>query len=260
MVDGLKSGEGGFAVVGATTPDEAIATAVALPAVDVIVVSEDMGPEEVDRLFALARANARLRGAARLVMTNTGASRYEELRVSDPLMSTTQAKDAQNLKTAIIQARTSGGALPMDPQIANEYATRAANLMLKVASSRGQVFDLMAAKPTLLSGLSDPRPNIVMLAGEVLAMLNDREAQGAILATASDEKTADEVKISLFKSLATSAKFWGNLLDTAQIDTLQNVVDTAANLQVRSAAAEAHGALNLPADQAKKLIVEQSKV
>jgi len=118
----------------------------------------------------------------------------------------------------------------------------------------------MAAKPTLLSGLSDSRPSIVMLSGEVLAMLNDKEAQASLLAAASEEKTADEVKVSLYKSLATSAKFWGNLLDAAQISTLQAVVDTAPNLAVRSAAAEAHGALNLPADQAKRLIVEQSKV
>lgn len=260
LADALKNGGNGFLVAAATSPDQAIASAGTLPAVDVIVVSEDLGAAEVDRLFALARANARLQGAARLVMTNTGASRYEELIVSDPMLSTTQAKDATTLKPMIEKARAKGGALPLDPEVATAYATRAANHMLEIATSRGQVFDLMAAKPTLLSGLSDSRPSIVMLSGEVLAMLNDKEAQASLLAAASEEKTADEVKVSLYKSLATSAKFWGNLLDAAQISTLQAVVDTAPNLAVRSAAAEAHGALNLPADQAKRLIVEQSKV
>jgi HEAT repeat protein len=260
LVDAMKAGEQGFMVVGATNADQAIATAVTLPAVDVIVVSEDFGPQEVDRFLGMVRQNARLQGAARLVITKTGASRYEEFKSSDPLLSTTQARDAENLKNAITEARKKGGALPLDPAIATDYATRAGELLLKVAISRGQVFDLMAAKPTLLQSLVDKRPNIVMLGGQVTAMLNDRDAQGALLATASDEKTADDVKISLYKSLAVSAKFWGNLLDANQVQTLQKVVDTATNLQVRSAAAEAHGALNLPADQAKKLIVEQSKV
>jgi hypothetical protein len=67
------------------------------------------------------------------------------------------------------------------------------------------------------------------------------------------------VKISLYNSLATNAKFFGNLLDPQQVQSLQKTVDEAQNLEVRSAAAEAHGALNLPADQAKGLIVEQSQ-
>ena len=99
-----------------------------------------------------------------------------------------------------------------------------------------------------------------MLGGSVLGLLNDRDAQSGLLQTAQDEKTADDVKISLYNSLATSAKFFGNLLDGTQIDSLQKTVSATPNLEVRSAAAEAHGALNLPADQAKSLILEQSRV
>ena len=41
---------------------------------------------------------------------------------------------------------------------------------------------------------------------------------------------------------------------------IEKAVHDAANLQVRTAAADSPAALNLPADQAKKLILEQSKV
>jgi hypothetical protein len=37
-------------------------------------------------------------------------------------------------------------------------------------------------------------------------------------------------------------------------------VASAPNIDVRTAASEARGALDLPADQAKKLIIDQSKV
>jgi hypothetical protein len=100
----------------------------------------------------------------------------------------------------------------------------------------------------------------VKLAGQTVALLNDKDAQPALLTTASDEKTADDVKISLYNSLASSAKNFGSRLDENAINTLSKTVAEHANLQVRSAAAEARGALNLPPDQAKKLIVDQSRV
>jgi hypothetical protein len=40
---------------------------------------------------------------------------------------------------------------------------------------------------------------------------------------------------------------------------LQKVVGTATNLDVRTAASEARGAMDLPADQAKQLIMGQAK-
>jgi hypothetical protein len=122
------------------------------------------------------------------------------------------------------------------------------------------VFNLEPAKQALLGALSDKRPEIVKLAGQALALLNDADAQKALVATASDTATADDEKISLYKSLATSAKFFGNKLESSQVQTLESTVADATNLDVRSAAAEARGALNLPVDQAKALIVKQSRV
>jgi hypothetical protein len=176
------------------------------------------------------------------------------------MVSTTQVRDPAALKPAIDAARTKAGALPVDPDIATTYATRAGQLLEKLAISRGQVLDMSAAQPALLAALNDQRPDIVKLSGNVLGLLNSRDAQVGLLTVASDEKTADDVKISLYKSLATSAKFFGNQLDGSQVETLSKVVADATNLDVRSAAAEAHGALNLPADQAKALIVKQSKM
>ena len=90
-------------------------------------------------------------------------------------------------------------------------------------------------------------------------LLNDKDAQVGLLAAAGQDKTPDDVKISLFKSLATNAKLYGDQLDASQLDPLEKAVDESTNNDVRSAAAEAHGALNLPSDQAQKLIVEQFK-
>jgi hypothetical protein len=182
----------------------------------------------------------------------------EAIAQGDMLLSTTTSADAA--KPAVEAAPKAGGD-SMTKESANDYATRAGELLLKVGISRGQVYDLAPAKQTLLKAVNtDSRPEIVKLCGQVLALLNDKEAQGALLAAASEEKTADDVKISLYNSLTTSARFWGNGLSAAQVQMLQKTVAEAANQDVRSAAAEARGALNLPADQAKSLIVNQAKL
>jgi hypothetical protein len=259
LLNGLKTADG-YNVGGATNPEAAVASAAQLPAVDAFIIAESLGDAQVDRLLSMLRASTRLRGSARIIMTQTNASRYETMKVSDSLLFTTTGMDPATLKPAIDEARTKSGSLPVDADIATQYATRAGDLMRDIAISRGQVYDLAAAKTALLASLSDARPAIVMLGGSVLGLLNDRDAQTGLLQTAQDEKTADDVKISLYRSLATSAKFFGNLLDGTQIDSLQKTVSATPNLEVRSAAAEAHGALNLPADQAKSLILEQSRV
>jgi hypothetical protein len=66
------------------------------------------------------------------------------------------------------------------------------------------------------------------------------------------------VRVSLFKSLANSAKTYGNHLEASQVDLLQKQSVEISDAGLRSAAAEARGALDLPTDQARGLILQQS--
>ena len=148
----------------------------------------------------------------------------------------------------------------MTDQISESYAQRAAALLERLAISRGQILDVSVATPALMRALEDPRIEIAKSSASVLALIPGKETQSAIAGKSLDEKAGDDLKIATFKALATSAKFWGNLLDGDMTDSLQKVVETHANLQVRAAAAEAQGALNLPPDRAKNLIIKQSQV
>ena len=233
----------------------------ARPAIDAILISEEMGPTAIDKLAALAGQTPRLERAVKVVVTRTKASPYAVQSVNDAMMSTTQAKltDVPALKTAIDDARKRGGLLPLDESTAGKYATRAADLLAKIAISHSPVFDVSVAQTLLLAALDDTRADIVKSDATVLGLMSGAEIQPALLAKASDEKTNEELKIAAYKSLATNARNFGNHLDAQQVDTLQKAVATATNLDVRTAAGEARGALNLPADQAKSLIIQQSK-
>jgi len=70
--------------------------------------------------------------------------------------------------------------------------------------------------------------------------------------------TPAPIRISLYRSLATSAKFHGNHLDGNQVNDLQQVVTSEKNLDIRSAAAEARGALNLSAQSVQPLILQRN--
>lgn len=245
----------GFIAAGATNAAGALSAAAGVPAIDVVILSEELPAVETESLLGLVASSPKLRAAGKLVIVGSTASQWETRKASDPTISTTTSAEPASLKTAIASARDATGALPLDPALATQYATRAGELIKRLAISRGQVLDLASARSTLLGALEDARPEIVKLAGEGLALLDNDDAQKGLLLRATAEGVADDVKVSLFKSLATSAKFFGKKLDQGQIEQLDNVVTTGTNAEVKSAAAEARGALDLPADQARKLIL-----
>ncbi|HEX8322642.1 MAG TPA: hypothetical protein VF595_01900, partial [Tepidisphaeraceae bacterium] len=245
----------GFIATGATNAAGALSAAAGVPAIDVVILSEDLPPVETESLLGLVARSPKLRAAGKLVIVGSAASQWETRKASDPTISTTTSGEPAALKTAIASARDATGALPLDPALATQYATRAGELIKRLAISRGQVLDLAPSRSTLLGALEDPRPDIVKLAGEGLALMNNDDAQKGLLLRATTDGVADDVKVSLFKSLAVSAKFFGKKLDQGQIEQLDNVVATGTNAEVKSAAAEARGALDLPSDQARKLIL-----
>lgn len=252
--DALKSD---FGVAGATSAQAAVNESNSLPSVDVVVVSEALGGQ-IDQLRSLMGQNPKLQSAPLVVITQTGASPFVSMAATNKMIVVTQATDAAALKPVINEARCRSMSLPMDEAMATAYAKRAAELLARLAISRGQVLDISVAQPTLLASLNDSRADLVKSVADVLALINSKEAQAGLLAKAADEKTTNDVKVACYKSLATNAKFFGNQLAESDIAVLQKAVESDKDLTVRSAAAEARGALNLPSDQAANLILSQA--
>ena len=167
----------------------------------------------------------------------------------------------ENLSQALGQTpeKTGENAEMWNEELANSYALRAAEVMLKLAQTRNPVIDLSAAQGTLIKATKDKRVEIQVLAGQVLARLNGSEAQRAIAAMALAESNTMDVRISAFDSLAISAKLNANLLDDEKIDAIYSLVSSQEiDPELRSAAAAAYGALNLPSRKVKDLILDQA--
>ena len=144
--------------------------------------------------------------------------------------------------------------------VAEDYAVRAAKVMLKLVQTRNRVIDLSAAQTAVINATKDKRAEIQILAGRILAYLDSPDAQRAIAAMALDETNAMDVRISAFNSLAVSAKLNAKLLDVETIDTIYTLVSSQqADPELRSAAARAYGSLNLPSQKVKDLILDQAR-
>ncbi len=151
--------------------------------------------------------------------------------------------------------------MPMwNGSLADIYALRAAKVMLEIAQTRNPVLDLSAAQNALIAATKDKRVEIQMLAGQILAYLNTPEAQQAIAAMAMAESNSQDIRVTAFGSLAVSAKVNGNKLDDAAINALYALVSSKdIDPGLRAAAAAAYGALNLPSQKVKTLILDQAR-
>ena len=166
-----------------------------------------------------------------------------------------------NLAEALGQSSQTGagGANGWSEEIAESYAVRAAEVMLSLAQARNPVLNLSAAQPALESAVSDAR--IQTLAGRTLAYLDSPGAQRAIAAMALDTNNDPDVRIQAFSSLATSAKLNANMLPDEMIDEIYALISSvdADKEELRTAAAAAYGALNLPSRKVKDLILDQAQ-
>jgi hypothetical protein len=145
-------------------------------------------------------------------------------------------------------------------RLAYTYALRSVNAMLQLAVSRNTVIDLSQAQTSLIKISGGPDKDIKVLACQVLAYLNSPDAQRAIAAAALDQANPLDIRIAAFGALAVSAKINASLLDDEQVNAIFALAGSVeAPAQLRGAAAAAYGALNLPSQRVKDLILDQSK-
>lgn len=260
-ITGALGANAAYVAKGGSNPEAALAAVAALPGVDVIILKA--GDSNIDQMIQGINENPRLERAARLILIGQGstvASPWASIAATNPLFTVSGAKqdDQAALSAAIEEARKRAGNVPLDEKTATAYSLTAANLLGQLAENRQQVLDLSVAQPALLGALEDARPEIVKASGNALAYLNSREAQTGLLTKSLDEKTPEDIRIALLKDLSTNAKQYGDQLDPALVDRLMKLTESAASNDLKSAASEAYGSLNLNSDQVKALILNQS--
>jgi len=165
---------------------------------------------------------------------------------------------AQALAQTEQQAQSNTKLLNYQPPAS--YPIRSARVMLKLARTRNRVVDLSKARDAVIEATKNELAEMQVLAAAILAHMQNPQAQRAIAAMALNEKNDVNIRIQAFGALAISAKVNANMLEEEQIDVLYSLVSSLeADPKLRSAAAAAYGALNLPSRKVKDLVLDQSR-
>lgn len=138
-------------------------------------------------------------------------------------------------------------------QEADAYADEALHVLRDIAVRNSAAYEIKRAETALVEALSTYSGELRLTAAQTLAWVNGSRAQSALL-TASLAETDEAVQIAMLDYVAQSARRYGSYASEAQIRSLVNLVKTARG-PVATAAAQAHGALNLPASNMVPLII-----
>ncbi|MCU0916849.1 MAG: HEAT repeat domain-containing protein [Planctomycetes bacterium] len=211
-----------------------------------------LGPSQ-PLLQALMFPDQAVRYSAAIAIANAGPRQeFSESR--------TVVRNLAEALTKNAQPASATGGQPWTPELAEMYALRSAQALLGVAASRNPTIDLSLAQPALVGATKDPRAEIRVLAGQILAYLSSPDAQRAIAALALNGENDANVRSAAFGALVVSAKLHGNVLpDVVVGDIYQLISSGQTDAAVRAAAAAAYGALNLPSQRVKDLILDQAK-
>jgi hypothetical protein len=254
----LKLKKIGYVTAAAGSPGEEVPAAAGLPSVDAIVIGHGVSDADINAVVSVAQQTQALRGAAIIAMKDQNTGTAAALALSTPSFTVTTETSDDGVKKAIEDARTGAGSGALSPQDAETYSIAAASALERLAVSNNQQLGLAPGQAGLLAALQGPKAPLVAAVGRVLACIPTDAAQQGLAQRALDDQAPAEIRVALFKSLADSAKTFGNQLQPSQVDLLQKEAVELTDNSLRSGAAEARGALDLPTDQARALILQQS--
>jgi hypothetical protein len=149
------------------------------------------------------------------------------------------------------------GAEGITPELGQELAAEAAEVLRKLSLTNNPVFDVRDAQPALLAALQTDNLQLRATLAEVLGYLGTAEAQTAIARIALDDAEAIPERIRMFEALAEAAKRSGNLLPADMVDEILELAEGAEDLALRQAASQALGALNVEGSPASAIIRNQ---
>jgi len=250
-----KLKEGGWTVVTATTGNQAISSARAMPRIDAVVVSsrtKDVGHADI---ISLLRSDYQTAMTPLIVLSYPDdpvkaswlESNIPYLKALDPTV------DADALVTEIDAQKQKAGSLVLDGDAARAISLRSAQVLKEIAVA-SRVYSAAKARQSLLDSLTNRPDELVIAVLGALSEIPDAEVTVAMAKVGVDGQRSKPVRIAALKSLAHSARTVGNKLDATEIAALQAMAGSPDD-QLRDAAGEALGSLDLDASEGAKLIL-----
>ncbi|HSW46199.1 MAG TPA: HEAT repeat domain-containing protein [Phycisphaerae bacterium] len=212
-----------------------------------------------DNLFGLTPVVAYIKQGGNLVADQIAATdnRVGRVLVTGP----DQAPGTDFAPTLLDRwAKTAGkyGYGEIGPELSVLLALDAAAALRDIAISGKTVFDVGVARKSLITALGHPAEPLRIACAFVLARQNSAQAQQAIAVVALSDKQSPTLRKAAYAALAESARQFGARLDASMVRRLAELAVGDPDLDLRTAASQALGALNLQSEQAADIILGQN--
>ncbi len=252
----------GLEVVDSDYYGTAAEAATKVSGIDVVVLGMSITKPDVEEALRMMRADPVYAAQPVVLLANEGQlSRARQFTRAYPAVSVLASAglDDAVMKTALTAAMAkTAGSKPMDEDEAASWALTAAQSLRMLGVTGTTVFNLNRAEPALYGGLTDKRDQQKIACARALAVINSGQAQQAIVAMASAADVAEPVRVAAYVAAAESVRAIGNqLADPKSRAVVELVASPGISHELRDAASELLGALDLPTDQIKTLIVGQ---
>jgi hypothetical protein len=251
LKDALRAA--GYEVIEQADADKVVVEAIRAGGVDVVVVADD---PSVRSLLPELRHEPVLATTAVLVSTPITKPLRDLAKEDGRVVLMGEAADADALTGALGRAQSLTAGRALDPTQIDDWAVRAAKAVRLLGLTGNDVFDLHRTFAALSGAMMSETPAVRVASAEALAVLESTEAQQAIVALVTDEVAAEATRISAMNALAESVRRFGNKLTDAHAQSILAIVNGDGSQPLREAAAQVLGAMDLPSDQIKSLILK----
>ena len=232
-----------------------------LPGVDVIFVASDVKDPGLAEGLAQLRSEFRFGSTPVILIVKPGDRQLAGnlARADHRLGEAAATDDPERIKTTIANVSRAVGANPITPAVGLSLALETAEVLRGLAESNNPLFKVEDLEQVLAATLATQDSELRIAVARVLAHIGSAAAQEAIAGIAMDGNESQGMRVAMFGVLAEAAKRRGKHLAPESVQRLIKIAESEENMDIREAAAQALGALNLPSDPASEIIRNQHR-
>ena len=248
----------GYDIIDNANLDEAIRAARQSAGVDVAILSAKPDPSatvarfRTDPVFATLPAII-VSDTERVTTLVKRDDSSVQLKVAEGELVT---KDVMEASLAEAMKLTAGAEMTGDT--AATWTVRAAAAIEHLGTTSNAIYDIKRARGALAAALGDSRRPVRLAASRALSVIQTPEAQRAIAALALDTDAPEDVRVAAFNDLSASLRRFGMHLTEELSQAVLGVVKGKDTSDLLNAAAQALGAMDLPSQEIKSLILTTS--
>jgi CheY-like chemotaxis protein len=251
-----KLKEAGWTITTATTGNQAISAARAMPRIDAILVSSRTKDTSHADVVGILRTDYQTAMTPIVILSypdDPVKASWLETKLGY-LKAVEPTTDVEPLTQAIDALKTAAGSLVLDAKAAREASLKAANILKEIAAC-SRVYSAQRARQSLVDALTSRPDELTIAALGALAEIADAEVLRDMASVGIDAKRTKSVRVAALQALARAARTVGNKLEGGQVGGLQAMAAEKDD-EIRDAAGQALGGLNLDAAEAAKLILK----